>query len=71
MARTIEIDANILFDALELIDDRAEGLREQAADSRQWLKSEVGGEYDALAAAWEEDARTIRRALGIEIDGED
>lgn len=57
MARTIEIDANILFDLLELIDDYAE-LRK--------AEGETG-----VAEEWEEDANTIRRALGIEIDGED
>lgn len=71
MARTIEIDAEILFDVLELIDERADGLRTDASNAGSILKSKVSGEYVALAEAWEEDASTIRRALGIEIDGED
>lgn len=74
MARTIAIDAEILFDALELIDERADGLRTDAgnaANAGSVLKSEVGGEYIALAEAWEADAITIRRALGIEIDERD
>ena len=71
MARTIEIDANILFDALELIDERAEVLREQAADARANFSERLSNGYDAIAAEWEEDARTIRRALGVDIDGED
>lgn len=71
MARTIEIDAEILFDVLELIDERADGLRTDAANAGAILKSEVSGEYIALAKAWEADANTIREALGIEIDRED
>lgn len=69
--RTIELPADMAFDMLELIDDRAEGLRELAADTRANLSERLSNEYDAIAAEWEEDARTIRRALGIEIDGED
>ena len=69
--RTIELPADMALDMLELIDDRAEGLREMAADTRANFSERLSNEYDALAAEWEEDARTIRRALGIEIDGED
>lgn len=56
MARTIAIDANILFDALGLIDDRIEYCKDQ------------GERGDA--EEWQNDADTIREALGIEIDGE-
>lgn len=75
MARTIEIDAEILFNVLDLIDERADGLRTDAfnagSNAGSILKSEVSGEYIALAKAWEADANTIREALGIEIDRED
>lgn len=54
MARKIEISENILFDVLDLIDDRADELREQ------------GDPEDA--ELWENDANVIREALGIEID---
>lgn len=54
MARKIEISENILFDVLDLIDDRADELRGQ------------GDTEDA--ELWENDANTIREALGIEID---
>lgn len=68
--RTIEIPADTAFDLLELIDDRAEQLRDNAAACRDWGKGGVSAEYGALAKAWEADAVMIRRALGIEIDGE-
>lgn len=69
--RTIEIPADMAFDILELIDDRADMLRDHAGESDRRGESDLSATCGALAAEWESDARTIRRALGIEIDGED
>lgn len=57
MARMIELPETLVFDLLIPLDAFA-------AECRNL------GEPDS-AAEWEEDADTIRRALGIEIDGED
>lgn len=57
MARMIELPEGLVFDMLNLIDDHV-GLLQDI------------GELDA-AEEWVEDRRTIRRELGIEIDGED
>lgn len=56
MARKIELPENLVFDMLVPLEAFADYLRDN-------------GEADQ-AEDWEEDARTIRRALGIEIDGE-
>ena len=57
MARMIELPESMVADLLIPIEAFA-------AECRNL------GEPDT-AAEWEEDANTIRRALGIEIDGED
>ena len=69
--RTIEIPADMAFDILELIDDRADMLRDHAGESDRRGENDLSASFGELAAEWDEDARTIRRALGIEIDGED
>lgn len=70
MARTINISEEFAFNVLELIDDRAEALRDQAGDAYAHGWDDTGSEYEAIAQEWEEDANTIRRALGIEIDND-
>ena len=55
--REIALPESLVFDVLNLIDEHVGRLQDLG---------EPG-----VAEEWDEDARTIRRALGIEIDGED
>ena len=66
MARTINISEEFALNVLELIDDRAEALWDQAGDAYARGRDDTGSEYEAIAQEWDADANMIRRALGIE-----